>query len=395
MGRKGKCCCAPGCCLGNGTPISKLSFNSPDGLHPISFVDKDIRFLNNPNDFTNISLKYSSGKVECDWIESQPFGWKPDQPHSPETILDGGCCFGGLVLLDELVRSEIVEHKIKFSVDVMHKTTTRFINESITSGCVPLNGEWTKEWNDIYSDLLVNQLRVQRLVAGIAFKGCYADTYLGRKLKLDLRVFYKDLDSYMFSRSTYYKKELLASAGYMGWDPVAFACVLKEAYPSNVEHEIGSYPLPAPPAWNEDPEIDIPAGCESCSTVDPDCVLEYIDRTVYLEPDCEIAGTYTAYGDNTQTNKFRLTKVTCSNPTTDPYVPGYLYPDPTCGLLPGTYGLPIYENTFGISPVDPKRFDFTKEIRKAEIVDINYDIVDNFDKTLMHWWDEDWILTFS
>lgn len=396
----GDCGCESGCCDGPFADIQYMSFSSLDGLHPISISSNRINFAVDPTSLpiqSGPTIPMNAGNNSCLWTTASGIDFHPLGPYNTDELMNGECCFSGILIPTVPALSTPVEGRFEYSVSAVGLRTELFKRNAAADQCTASGAEWEREEEHILGIGQRYQMKTQRLVAAVQFYACYTDIEGERKLALKLRVWYKDLMVSQAFTTCGYGIKRLANSGHIRYngDPFNPACVTVNARSESTTWT-GDNPLLSPPSWFGSGDIDV-SHCLDCSTGNNNstCNLEYIDRTIYLDPDCDPTGTHTFPGDNTNTPKYERSV-------------GY------CGVVPPGGGPPVLPcemalyapsgcafTPAGMSQAPSTRlatsfeYPYTHVTSERVLDSESVSETPTGEAVPMYWWDEDWEITLS
>ncbi len=408
-------CCCGGCCRLPDPAISKLSFSSLDGLHPVSFSDADIRPVVNYVTGGFITAGYeitpptSANNASCRWppVPSSDY-LSPAARSILSTINEPSCCWAAVAIAPTLVASTPVYYHYRYT-DGVTRVSQQTFHWRAGALCKGSQSDIVGPTTTIYEGMIDKRSYVaQRFLIAVYLKACWVEVEGEPKIALTAKVWYKDIarfSGYVFdiggSDQPYYRRRntITGNTTFTGFRTDLGTCGLKSTGADIDFWQFGGPTPPTEPAYLTAVNAQNCFDCSTSTTINfwqtifqrANCNIEFIERTIYLDGDeCSLVGTHTFPSGLSPAVKFQ----TPSGCLTGSVLGGFWpYPYPRCpdGVPSGTT-FPTSGTTNTLTPSDPDFESITTVTTVTLESPTSYEAGSN---VVMNWWTEDWTITIS
>lgn len=415
MGKNG-CCCTGACDCDRSirTPFQTLTFDSPDGLHPVNFSN-DLWVSSDGTLPVPLAIRADAINANIPAACTAPYlgQWGLNRWTVPHRLTEDlqrltTCCWKALSVpsisggcrSSARLFSQTSGDSFVYSV---HRHRAYSAGGVCGSGTADL-GTFTYS----YDRIAKQSIAVRRYVEGVELQACYVlDSYYGLRLQLTAIVSYRD---WIDTRNESYYRSREQFSGYPAYTQYATPFPGCTTVPAAAAYD--SYPCASTLTVAADaPDPIRPAVCETCTQagalVTPDglaiypgtCASETITRSIYLDPFCTIAGTHTFASGLSPTAKVVGGVNVCVLSSINPCQWRFLIP----GCNPATTihnqvfpttGTSVYNST-GFDSLADQGFDSETTDRVVSTASSPYTTGGTSGTVLMNWWTEDWIITIA
>lgn len=414
MTKLGECCCGCGCDKANQTAFQTLTFDSPGGLHPVSFSN-DLWVSSNGTLPVPLAIRANAYNANLPPTCTDPYlgQWGLNRWTEPRRLTKDlqkrtTCCWSALSVpsvsggcrSSSRFFSQTSGDSFEYSIQ---RYRTYFPGGACGSGTADLG---TTIFN--YDRVSKQSIAVRRYVEGVELQACFVtDGYYGLRLKLTAIVSYRDWID-VRNESHYRSRERFSGhPSYTQYATPSPGCMTVAAAPA---YDV--YPCPSSLSVAPDaPDVIRPTACESCTQAGalttPDgvsvypgtCESETITRSIYLDPFCTIAGTHVFPSGLSPTPKIVGGFNPCVLSSIDPCQWRFLIPGCNPSTTIHNRAFPVsgtdVRNTTGFDSLFDQGFESETTVTTVGTPSSPYAIGDASGTILMNWWTEDWIITIA